>query len=160
SPALWSPATLGRVATLAQQRAGRRRQNRSAPASCPAVSKYGGDRVETAASAAIDTEGQLSFECQSSQFGDKRVDVARCWLARKRQQLRDQVPILRSEPASVGVRPVHPDRLGGNVCAAFDLNEFKRDQRVLVFLNHPARFDAKVVDPWIEHTGDLGRGSA
>src|SRR5215472_8350247 len=134
------------VATLAQQRPGRPWQNRSAPASFPAVSKYGGDRVETAASAAVDTERQLSFECQSGQFGDKRVDVAGSWLTSKRQELRDQVPILRSEPASVSVRPVHPDRLGGNPCAAFDLYELKRDERVLVFMNHPARFDAKVVD--------------
>ena len=88
------------------------------------------------------------------------MDIARGRFARKRQQLRDQVPILRSEPASVGVRPVNPDRLGGNVRAAFDLNEFKRDERVLIILNHAGRFDAKVVDAWIEHTSDLGRGGA
>jgi hypothetical protein len=40
---------------------------------------------------------------------------------------------------------------------AFDLNEFKREC-VLAFLNHAARFDAKVVDPGIEHASDLGRG--
>jgi hypothetical protein len=102
----------------------------------------------------------LGLERKPGQGGDKFVNLTCCWLASKLQQLCDQVPVFGGEPAGVGVWPIDPDGLNGNVCTTFNLYEVESDEGVLAPLDNASGFDAKAVDFWIEHASDLSRGRA
>src|SRR5438045_706173 len=96
-------------ATLAQQAAARRRQNRSAPASQLTINKNGADRIENAARAAVGANRKLGLERKPGQGGNKFVNFTCRWLASKLQQLCDQVPVFGGEPAGIGIWPIDPD---------------------------------------------------
>jgi hypothetical protein len=102
----------------------------------------------------------LGLERKPGQCGNKFVNVTCRWLASKRQQLCDQVPVFGGEPAGIGVWSIDPDGLNGNVCTTFNLYEVESDEGVLVSLDHAGRFDAKTVNFRIEHASDLSRGRA
>src|SRR6266404_2577438 len=111
----------------AQRAAARLRQTRSAPASRPTINKNGADRIEGAARAAVGANRKFGLELKPSQCRNKFVNFTCRWLASKRQQLCDQVPVFGGEMASVGVWPIDPDGLNGNVCATFNLYEVERN---------------------------------